>query len=267
MAEGWTLEELVERVAHALAAVAVRAPNGRVTEVPDARVIRWYATIGVVDRPSGMRGRTALYGTRHLLQLVAVKRRQAEGRSLAEIQHELAGATDVTLRRLAGVAPARAATAGGDSAEEAAAGEAAIADAPADTASASTAGADAAIRLPPRPRASARNGGRRPAGRFWAQPPAAAAPDPDPERVSTVEKPARGAEAAPPERYAGGDDDAGLLYGVRLGGAVLLLPAAVGGEDLAAIRVAAQPLLELLARRGLAGPAGTIQDTMGGDPA
>jgi hypothetical protein len=41
----------------------------------------------------------------------------------------------------------------------------------------------------------------------------------------------------------------------------------VGGEDLAAIRVAAQPLLELLARRGLAGPAGTIQDTMGGDPA
>jgi hypothetical protein len=44
-----------------------------------------------------------LYGTRQLLQVVAVKRRQAEGRSLAEIQAELAGATDETLRRVAAV--------------------------------------------------------------------------------------------------------------------------------------------------------------------
>jgi hypothetical protein len=50
-----------------------------------------------------MQGRTAQYGTRHLLQVVAVKRRQAEGRSLAEIQAELAGATDEILRRAAAV--------------------------------------------------------------------------------------------------------------------------------------------------------------------
>jgi hypothetical protein len=36
-----------------------------------------------------MQGRTALYGPRHLLQVVAVKRRQAQGRSLAE--HDLPG--------------------------------------------------------------------------------------------------------------------------------------------------------------------------------
>ncbi len=77
------MDELVERVREALAAEYPGAPNGRVRDVPDRRAIRWYTTIGLVDRPLGMRGRTALYGPRHLLQLVAIKRRQAEGRSLA----------------------------------------------------------------------------------------------------------------------------------------------------------------------------------------
>src|SRR5919204_1556164 len=94
----WRLDELAERVARALAADGVRAPNGRVREVPDARAIRWYATIGLVDRPRVGPRRAGRYTARHLLQIVAVKRRQAEGRSLAEIQAELAGATDDTLR-------------------------------------------------------------------------------------------------------------------------------------------------------------------------
>ena len=87
------MDELVERVRRALAAEYPGAPNGRVREAPDRRAIRWYTTTGLVDRPLGMRGRTALYGPRHLLQIVAVKRRQADGRSLADIQAELGGAT------------------------------------------------------------------------------------------------------------------------------------------------------------------------------
>src|SRR5262249_32165443 len=47
------------------------------------------------------RGRTALYGERHLQQLVAIKRLQAAGRSLAQIQAQLAGATDSALQSLA----------------------------------------------------------------------------------------------------------------------------------------------------------------------
>src|SRR5258708_35498981 len=100
-ADDWTLDELAERVGQALAADAVRAPNGRVRERPDGRAIRWYATIGLVDRPFTGRGHTARYGARHLLQLVAIKRLQAQGRSLAEIQAELTGATDATLSRIA----------------------------------------------------------------------------------------------------------------------------------------------------------------------
>jgi hypothetical protein len=71
--------------------------------VPDRRAIRWYTTTGLVDRPAGLRGRTALYGPRHLLQLVAVKRRQAQGHSLAVIQAELAGAGDAELAAVARV--------------------------------------------------------------------------------------------------------------------------------------------------------------------
>ncbi|MBM7863795.1 MerR family transcriptional regulator [Lentzea nigeriaca] len=99
----WTLDELLERVSAALEAEYSGAPNGRVRDVPDRRAVRWYATTGLVDRPSAMRGRTALYGKRHLLQLVAVKRLQSEGRTLAEIQAELAGAGDPTLAAIARV--------------------------------------------------------------------------------------------------------------------------------------------------------------------
>ena len=63
MVAEWTLDELVRRVTAALAGGAYPgAPNGRVRDVPDRRAVRWYATIGLVDRPAGTRGRTALYG-------------------------------------------------------------------------------------------------------------------------------------------------------------------------------------------------------------
>ncbi|TCM48873.1 MerR family transcriptional regulator [Kribbella sp. VKM Ac-2568] len=98
--ELWTLAELAERVEAALADYPGQV-NGRVRAVPDGRAIRWYTTIGLVDRPAEMRGRTALYSRRHLLQLVAIKRRQAQGHTLAQIQAELAGATDESLQPIA----------------------------------------------------------------------------------------------------------------------------------------------------------------------
>ncbi|MFI0372019.1 MerR family transcriptional regulator [Actinomadura sp. 1N219] len=101
MDDTWTITELAERAAAALAADGSAQVSGRVRDLPNQRLIRWYTTIGLVDPPLGRRGRTSLYGPRHLLQLVAVKRRQAIGRSIAEIQIELAAATDATLERIA----------------------------------------------------------------------------------------------------------------------------------------------------------------------
>jgi DNA-binding transcriptional MerR regulator len=99
--ELWTLGELSDRVADALAVGYDGQPSGRVRELPNSRTIRWYTTIGLVDRPAAMRGRTAMYSRRHLLQLVAVKRLQAAGRALADIQRDLVGATEETLERIA----------------------------------------------------------------------------------------------------------------------------------------------------------------------
>jgi DNA-binding transcriptional MerR regulator len=97
-----TISELAEQAAEVLAASPQQA-NGRVRDVPNERLIRWYATVGLLDPPLSRRGRVARYGKRHLFQLVAVKRRQAEGRSLAEIQEELAGATNEALAAVAGL--------------------------------------------------------------------------------------------------------------------------------------------------------------------
>lgn len=105
----WTLDELTGRVERALTQTADYAgpPDGRTRAVPDRRAIRWYTTTGLIDRPARMQGRTALYSERHLWQLVAIKRRQAAGATLAQIQEELIGATDAALRRIADVPGAR----------------------------------------------------------------------------------------------------------------------------------------------------------------
>ncbi|GAA0972246.1 hypothetical protein GCM10009555_025050 [Acrocarpospora macrocephala] len=103
MSETWTIGELAERAAGALGSDA--RVNGRVRDIPNERLIRWYATIGLLDPPLARRGRVALYGPRHLLQLVAIKRRQAAGRSIADIQIELAGAPDSALQNIALISP------------------------------------------------------------------------------------------------------------------------------------------------------------------
>ena len=195
----WTQEQLVQRVSAALAGPAYPgAPNGRVRDVPDRRTVRWYTTIGLVDRPAAMRGRTALYGTRHLLQVVAVKRLQALGLSIAEIQAELIGATDATLRRVAAI---------DDKVLTKQSGGKVFA-----TVEGSVAEAVEARR------------------RFWAEPPA----------------------AAQPAAATRGADSVSMRAAVDLpGGAVLLLPGRPGADDLPAIWAAAQPLLDLLADRGL----------------
>lgn len=99
----WTLTELVGIAARALVADGVRVDSGRVADVPNERLVRWYSTIGLVDRPAIGQGRTARYGERQLAQVVAVKRLQAQGLPLVEIQQRLVGAPDAELRRVAGL--------------------------------------------------------------------------------------------------------------------------------------------------------------------
>jgi DNA-binding transcriptional MerR regulator len=82
------IQALAEAVREALAHDP-EPENGQVRAIPDARSIRYYTTLGLLDRPAAMEGRTALYGAQHVRQLVAIKRLQAKGLSLQEIQQKL----------------------------------------------------------------------------------------------------------------------------------------------------------------------------------
>lgn len=99
-----TLSELVADLATAMAGWPDPA-NGQVRALPDERTLRWYGTIGLLDRPLSWRGRTALYGERHRLQVLAVKRLQSAGWPIASIQERLLGADDATLSAVAVDAP------------------------------------------------------------------------------------------------------------------------------------------------------------------
>jgi DNA-binding transcriptional MerR regulator len=280
--ESWTILELTELAAEALAATqptgpsaaAASAPgasapgasapgaaagaasagpgraNGRVRDVPNERLVRWYVTVGLVDPPLSRRGRVARYGRRHLLQLVAVKRRQAEGRSLAGIQAELAGATDETL---AAVARVRA----GWPAPQSPAPQAPTPEAPAPAA-------------PTRfwTRASAQDRDPGGAGRIGERDPGGAeqagAQDPGgAERagraVAAVGRGGwrdggRGDGGSGPAGWGDGGRG-GLVHGVRLAPGVTLLLEDAGREpgpqDVTEIVNAARPLLEELASRRL----------------
>jgi DNA-binding transcriptional MerR regulator len=98
----WTLPELVAEVTARI--TALPAPkNGQVRAIPDERTVRYYMTLGLLDRPSATRGRTALYGHRHVAQVVAIKRLQTLGRSLSEIQALWPTLDDQALTRMSGV--------------------------------------------------------------------------------------------------------------------------------------------------------------------
>jgi hypothetical protein len=219
----WTLDQLAERVGAALSVDYDGQASGRVREVPDQRAIRYYTTIGLVDRPAAMRGRTALYARRHLLQLVAIKRLQASGLSLARIQRELAGATDAQLERVARVPPL---------------------DEPAGATTEEPMPAAASpIPVLAAPR---RAFWKRPGQAAVASPEAAVAPPPGFKNAAQEGMPAPAAEVA---GVAGEGAGLAALQGVRLGEGVTLL--VEGGrpldvDEVAALRAAAGPLLETL---------------------
>jgi DNA-binding transcriptional MerR regulator len=218
--DAWTIEDLGEAVAAALASDYVGQASGRIREVPDRRTIRYYTTLGLIDRPA-LRGRTALYGRRHLLQLVAIKRLQAEGSSLAEVQGALQGVPLSTLERIARLPE----------------GEAPRAD------------------VTPHAGAAGKTGRR--AGAFWQESPAEDREAPrgrvEAQPRATLSVGAREEAGKRPRTLEEGE-----LAGIRVRTDVALLfpPArALDREDAEALGEALEPVVRLLIRRGLMKPS------------
>jgi DNA-binding transcriptional MerR regulator len=93
-----TLEQLSEEVARQLEQNGLMAvqQDHRVSAAPDIRTIRYYTTLGLLDRPI-IEGRQARYNKRHLLQLLGIKALQVLSLPLSEIQSRLYGLSDSEL--------------------------------------------------------------------------------------------------------------------------------------------------------------------------
>ncbi len=70
--------------------------DNRVSAAPDMRTIRYYSSLGLIDRPA-IQGRVAKYSRRHVLQLLAIKILQGASLPLSEIQERLYGLSDAEL--------------------------------------------------------------------------------------------------------------------------------------------------------------------------
>lgn len=95
----YDLEALSAAVERELARLGVAQADGRVAAAPDARAVRFYQGLGLVDRPA-IHDRRAVYGERQLRQLVAIKLLQSRGLALAEIQRRLYGLSPAELEQL-----------------------------------------------------------------------------------------------------------------------------------------------------------------------
>jgi len=96
-----TLDELSEEVGQLLSRYALLGAqqDNRVSQIPDARTIRYYTTLGLIDRPK-ISGRQAHYSKRHVLQILSIKALQAINLPLSEIQTRLYGRSDEELEAL-----------------------------------------------------------------------------------------------------------------------------------------------------------------------
>ncbi len=70
--------------------------DGRVTDAPDPRTVRYYQGLGLVDRPRIV-DREARYGWKQVLQVLAIKALQHLGLPLGQIQNRLTGRSEAEL--------------------------------------------------------------------------------------------------------------------------------------------------------------------------
>lgn len=95
--------ELAIEAAKILAESGLEQERGTVSDVPDERTIRYYLAEGLISPAEDKQGTASVFGYRHLLQLLAVKKLQAEHLPIRKIR-ELVESREVReLERLLGL--------------------------------------------------------------------------------------------------------------------------------------------------------------------
>lgn len=95
--------ELANEAAKILAESGLAQERGTVSDVPDERTIRYYLTEGLVSPAEDKQGTASVFGYRHLLQLLAVKKLQAEHLPIRKIRELVENREVRDLERLLGL--------------------------------------------------------------------------------------------------------------------------------------------------------------------
>ena len=86
-----------------LAEMGLEQARGTVTSVPDERTIRYYMAEGLIQTPEEKQGTASVFGYLNLLQLLTVKKLQAEHLPIRKIRELVAGKSEQELETLLGV--------------------------------------------------------------------------------------------------------------------------------------------------------------------
>jgi DNA-binding transcriptional MerR regulator len=86
-----------------LAEMGLEQERGTVTSVPDERTIRYYMTEGLIQTPGERQGTASVFGYLNLLQLLTVKKLQAEHLPIRKIRELVAGKSQQELEIMLGV--------------------------------------------------------------------------------------------------------------------------------------------------------------------
>jgi DNA-binding transcriptional MerR regulator len=105
----FTMPRLIEIMKEQIPQVVPHQIKYKVTDIPTARTIRFYTTNSLVDKPAARAGANALYGYRHLLQILAIKFLQSQYLPLVKIKSLVENADNRELELLIpGIAPVTA---------------------------------------------------------------------------------------------------------------------------------------------------------------
>jgi DNA-binding transcriptional MerR regulator len=99
--------QLADEAARVIDQYVPRQERASVTEVPDERMVRYYSTEGLISPPEARQGPSAVYGYNHLLQLLVIKRLQADHLPIRKIKEFVEGKTERELEQLLDVKHAR----------------------------------------------------------------------------------------------------------------------------------------------------------------
>src|SRR5262249_22355218 len=97
------LQELARVGEQILAEMNLEQERGTVTSVPDERTIRYYMSEGLIQTPGERQGTASVFGYLNLLQLLTVKKLQAEHLPIRKIREVVAGKGEQELEIMLGV--------------------------------------------------------------------------------------------------------------------------------------------------------------------